>query len=394
MLFAVGMAQVWGQTNDKAALQKERDRITQQLKTTESLLTQAKQDRSNASQQVSLLNKKIELREKLVAHHQATIRSLERSMRGTDTELRTLEGHVAALKDEYARMIQQAYRMKLGTNPLLFIFAAEDFSQAALRFRLVQSYTTIRKEQVEQIEEAQIELAEVRVTLNEERAEVEQALAEQQAARDALRADRGERTALVEQLQAEEKRLRKAQKAQEKERQRLNDEIKRIIEAELAAERASAAGEFALTPEGKIVSEAFEKNQRSLPWPVMRGVVTQGFGRQPHPTLDGITIENNGIDITTEAGNRALSIFQGTVSSVFNLPGAGTSVIVTHGAYRTVYTNLSNCPVTKGQTVDVGTFLGNVGGESGSNSVLHFEVWKVAGSERTPVDPRKWLKAK
>ena len=74
------------------------------------------------------------------------------------------------------------------------------------------------------------------------------------------------------------------------------------------------------------------------------GVVTQGFGRQPHPTLSGITIENNGIDITTEAGNRALSIFQGSVSSVFNLAGAGTSVIITHGAYRSVYTNLTNCP--------------------------------------------------
>ena len=394
LVLVAGAQGVWAQTGDKAALQKERDRITQQLKTTETLLSQAKRDRNNAAQQVSLLNKKIELRGRLVKSHQATIRSLERSMRGTDTELRTLEGHVAALKDEYARMVQQAYRMKLGTNPLLFVFAAEDFSQAALRFRLVQSYTTVRKAQVKQIEEAQTDLAEVRVTLNEERAEVERALAEQQAERDALRADKGERTALVDQLQAEEKRLRKAQKAQEKERQRLSDEIKRIIEAELAAERASAAGEFALTPEGKIVSEAFEKNQRSLPWPVMRGVVTQRFGRQPHPTLDGITIDNNGIDITTEAGNRALSIFQGTVSSVFNLPGAGTSVIVTHGAYRTVYTNLANCPVSKGTTVDVGTFLGNVGGAAGSNSVLHFEVWKVAGSERTPVDPRKWLKAK
>ena len=385
---------VWAQTDDKAALQKERDRITQQLKTTENLLNQAKRSRNDASQQVRLLNKKIELREKLVRHHQATIRSLERSMRGTDSEIRTLEGHVAALKDEYARMVQQAYRMKLSTNPLLFVFAADDFSQAAMRFRLVQSYTTIRKEQVEQIEGAQVELAEVRVTLNEERAGVEQALAEQRAERDALQADKQERTALVDQLQDEEKRLRKAQKAQEKERQRLSDEIKRIIEAELAAERASAAGEFALTPEGKIVSEAFEKNQRTLPWPVMRGVVTQGFGRQPHPTLSGITIENNGIDITTEAGNRALSIFQGTVSSVFNLPGAGTSVIITHGAYRSVYTNLANCPVKKGDAVDVGTFLGNVGGASGDNSVLHFEVWKVVGSDRTPVDPRKWLTAR
>ena len=382
---------VWGQTSDKASLQKERDRITKQLATTQALLTQAQSNRSDAAAKVSLLNKQIQLREKLVRHHQASIRSLERSMRGTDTEIRTLAGHVAALKDEYARMVQQAYRMKLSTNPLLFVFAAEDFSQAALRFRLVQSYTEVRKDQVAQIESAQVDLAEQRVVLNEEKAAVESALAEQQAERDALQRDQFKRTALVNELKAEESRLRKAQKAQEKERQRLSDKIRRIIEAELEAERASAAGEFALTPAGKIVSEAFEKNQRSLPWPVMRGVVTQGFGRQPHPTLQGIKIDNNGVDITTEAGNRVLAIFEGSVSSVFNLPGAGTSIIINHGAYRTVYSNLAQCPVAKGDVVDLGTFLGTVRGGAGENAVLHFEVWKIAGDNRTPQDPRAWL---
>jgi septal ring factor EnvC (AmiA/AmiB activator) len=387
-------ALVWAQTGDKAALQRERDRLTQQLATTENLLQQARSNRDNASAQVALLDQQIQLRQKLVNHHEATIRSLERSMNGTDTEIRTLEGHVAALKQEYARMIQQAYRMKLSANPWMFVFAADDFSQAVMRFRLIQSYSESRKHQVAQIEEAQAELAGIRVTLTEEREAVEAALAEAKVARDELRGDRQARAKLVDSLKAEESRLRKAQREQEKERQRLNDEIKRIIEAELAAERASAAGEFALTPAGKIVSEAFEKNQRSLPWPVMRGVVTQGFGRQPHPTLSGITIDNNGVDITTEAGNGVLSIFQGTVSSVFNLPGAGTSVIVTHGAYRTVYSNVAQCALKKGDAVEVGQRLGVVAGAPGSNAILHFEVWKVAGSERTPQDPRTWLKAK
>ena len=387
-------ALVWAQTGDKAALQRERDRLTQQLATTENLLQQARSNRDNASAQVALLDQQIQLRQKLVNHHEATIRSLERSMNGTDTEIRTLEGHVAALKQEYARMIQQAYRMKMSANPWMFVFAADDFSQAVMRFRLIQSYSESRKHQVAQIEEAQAELAGIRVTLTEEREAVEAALAEAKVARDELRGDRQARAKLVDSLKAEESRLRKAQREQEKERQRLNDEIKRIIEAELAAERASAAGEFALTPAGKIVSEAFEKNQRSLPWPVMRGVVTQGFGRQPHPTLSGITIDNNGVDITTEAGNGVLSIFQGTVSSVFNLPGAGTSVIVTHGAYRTVYSNVAQCALKKGDAVEVGQRLGVVAGAPGSNAILHFEVWKVAGSERTPQDPRTWLKAK
>lgn len=383
-----------GQTPSKEALQKERDRITTQIATTEALLGKARSNRDNASNQVALLDQQIQLRQKLVNHHEGTIHSLERSMRGTDTEIRTLEGHVAALKDEYARMIRQAYRMKLSSNPWMFVFAAEDFSQAVLRFQMIQSYSEVRKRQVEQIEAAQAELGDIRITLAEERGAVEIALAEAKKARDELKGDRAERAHLVEQLKAEESRLRQAQRDQERERQRLNDEIKRLIEAEIEAERASAAGEFALTPAGKIVSEDFENNKRSLPWPVMRGVVTQGFGRQPHPTLAGITIDNNGIDITTEAGNRVLSIFRGKVTSVFSLPGAGTTLIVTHGAYRTVYSNLSNCAVQKGDEVEVGAFLGEVHGTRGDNAILHFEVWKIIGSERTPQDPRTWLKSK
>jgi len=382
-------ALVWAQTGDKAALQRERDRLTQQLATTENLLQQARSNRDNASAQVALLDQQIQLRQKLVNHHEATIRSLERSMNGTDTEIRTLEGHVAALKQEYARMIQQAYRMKLSANPWMFVFAADDFSQAVMRFRLIQSYSESRKHQVAQIEEAQAELAGIRVTLTEEREAVEAALAEAKVARDELRGDRQARAKLVDSLKAEESRLRKAQREQEKERQRLNDEIKRIIEAELAAERASAAGEFALTPAGKIVSEAFEKNQRSLPWPVMRGVVTQGFGRQPHPTLSGITIDNNGVDITTEAGNGVLSIFQGTVSSVFNLPGAGTSVIVTHGAYRTVYSNVAQCALKKGDAVEVGQRLGVVAGAPGSNAILTSKCGRSPGPSAPPKIPER-----
>ena len=134
---------------------------------------------------------------------------------------------------------------------------------------------------------------------------------------------------LVASLKGEESKLRaEVQRAQE-EKKRLNAAIREIIEAELAAERASSAGEFALTPEGKIVSAAFESNRSSLPWPVMRGVMTGKFGRQPHPSLPGITIDNNGIDISTETGSSVLAVFGGTVSSVFDIPGAGQTII--HG---------------------------------------------------------------
>ena len=380
------------QTN-KEDLTAKRNRIEEQLATTTRLINDAKKNSKAASSQLALIDKQIELREELIRNHQATIRSLERSVRGTDSEIRSLEGHIEALKEEYAEMIRQAYRLQLASNPLMFVFAAEDFSQASLRFKMLQSYAEERKRQALEIESAQEDLTATREVLTQERESVEIALAEQQKEMEALNRDRDSRAELLADLKDRERELRKTQKAQEKERKRLNEEIKRIIEAELAAERASSTGEYALTPAGKIVSEAFEKNKKNLPWPVHRGVVTGDFGRHAHPTIPGITIESNGIDITTDADATVLAIFDGNISSVFALPGAGSTVIITHGGYKTVYSNLHNVSVKKGDVVIRGDEVGMVKSMSQGTS-LHFEIWKVAGSERSPQNPKAWLQAK
>ena len=135
---------------------------------------------------------------------------------------------------------------------------------------------------------------------------------------------------------------------------------------------------------------AFERNRSALPWPVVRGVLTGKFGRQPHPSLPGITIDNNGIDISTEAGSSVLSVFGGTVSSTFEIPGAGWTVILSHGAFRTVYSNLETAGVTKGAQVEAGERIGTVLTANGQ-STLHFEVWRVQGNSHSPQDPAQWL---
>ena len=388
MLLVLSAGRGLGQT--KAELQRQRDAIASQLATTERLLGAARENRTNAVAELQLVEKRIALREELIRHHRQVLRANERNMQGTDSEIRALEGHLAALRDEYARMIQQAYRMKLAANPMLYLFAAESFSQAALRYQLIQSYAEIRKAQVAQIEATQEDLNTTRAELAEERATTERVLAEIAAERDRLSADRVERQRLVTSLKNEQDRLRTEQRKVAAERDRLNAEIRRLIEAELAAERASTAGEYALTPAGKIVSEAFERNRSTLPWPVVRGVMTGRFGRQNHPTLPGITIDNNGIDITTDAGANATAIFDGRVTSVFDIPGSGATIIVSHGAYRTVYSNLHGVTVAKGQEITRGSALGKVRTVGGS-TILHFEVWQIQGDQKSPVDPAAWL---
>lgn len=378
------------QAQNKADLQKERDAIQAKIATTEKLLNQTASNKNDALVQLRLVNERMSLREQLIRHHQAEIRALERSMTNTDSEIRSLEGHIAAMKDEYARMVQAAYKHSLGLNPWMYIFAAEDFAQAVIRFQLLQSYSSLRKEQVEQIQGSQLELAENRLSLETKREELEGVLADVRSERNRLANDRNQRKALVESLKGEESRLRAQVRQAEAEKKRLNDAIRKIIEAELKAERESSAGEFALTPEGKIVSAAFERNRSALPWPVMRGVLTGKFGRQPHPSLPGITIDNNGIDISTEAGSSVLSVFGGTVSSTFEIPGAGWTVILSHGAFRTVYSNLETAGVTKGAQVEAGERIGTVLTANGQ-STLHFEVWRVQGNSHSPQDPAQWL---
>ena len=380
-----------GQTKDE--LTRRRDALNEQLATTERLLKSAKANRTDAMQELQLVDQKIRLREQLLRHHQQELRSLEHNMAGADTEIRTLEGHIGALKDEYARMIRQAYRLSLGQNSLMYLFAAEDFTQAVLRFRMLQSYSTLRKRQVSSIETAQVRLHDTRTALATEREEVAAVLANIEKEKAALVRDRSSRAALVDKLKGEEGRLRNEQKRVENERKKLNDAIKRIIESELAAERASSAGEFALTPAGKTVSAAFERNKGTLPWPVRRGVITGRFGRQNHPTLPGITLDNNGIDLSTDAGAAVLAVFGGTVSSIFDIPGGGATVIVSHGGYRTVYSNLSTTSVSKGAKIEAGATLGKARTEGGKG-VVHFEVWRVEGTTKTPVDPSGWLSRK
>jgi septal ring factor EnvC (AmiA/AmiB activator) len=387
-LLLLGSTGVWGQS--KAELQRQRDAITAQLATTERLLGATRENRTNAVSQLRLVENRIALREELIRHHRQELRSIERRMAGTDSEIRSLEGHIAALRDEYARMVAQAYRMRLSQNPMLYLFAAESFSQAALRYQLLQSYSKLRKNQVEAIESYQKELSVTRAALDSERLETQRVLEDIAAERDRLAGDRSERERLVNQLKGEENRLRSEQQKAEQERQRLNAEISRLIEAELAAERASSSGEFALTPAGRVVSEAFERNQSTLPWPVTRGVITTRFGRQNHPTLPGITFDNNGIDLATDPGASVQAIFDGKISSVFPIPGSGTTIILSHGAYRTVYSNLNEVTLAKGTEVTRGTTLGKSRAVDGSATV-HFEIWHIEGTTKRPVDPANWI---
>jgi septal ring factor EnvC (AmiA/AmiB activator) len=202
----------------------------------------------------------------------------------------------------------------------------------------------------------------------------------------------------MQNLTQREKKLRKDLAEKQIAKQKLDRAIENIIrkEIEAARKKATAAGKknitntnvFNLTPESQKLSNSFSGNHGNLPWPVESGTITETFGEHPHKELKGIMIKNNGVDIQTAKNSNARSVFDGTVSGVVNIPGSGKAVIIRHGEYLTVYSNLDNVSVKTGDKVTTKQRIGTVGQSSeGDRGEIHLEIWKGVNK----LDPQGWI---
>jgi len=339
---------------------------------------------------VYMLDRQISLRQSLIQNINAEIEQIEQEMGHNHDRIGLLESDLKALKDEYARMIYEAYKNRGAYQKLMYVFASDNFNQAYKRMKVMQQYATVRKAQANAIMSTQKELAEANFQLEQSRKEKEKLANDKTQESSLLAGDKSERQEALTALKQEEKGLKKKQQQQEEEKQRLNQAIQKIIDDEIKASRAKNNGKYELTPEGKIESVAFEKNKNKLPWPVSRGVLTGKFGKQNHPILPGITIDSKGIDISTDNNAEVTAVFGGEVTKVFSIMGAGLNIIVTHGGYKTVYTNLKDLKVKAGDKIEPRQSIGKVLTE-GDKTVLHIEIWQVTATGGTPLDPINWL---
>lgn len=386
-----------GFAQTKKELEKKRAALDKQIKTTTALIEQARKEQRVTQEQLQLLESQIAAREQLINTMNGELRKVDQRI-AEDVELvASLKQDMVKLKEEYARMLQFAYRNRSAYDRMSYLFAANSFQQAYRRSRYLAQIAEQRKRQAALIDETRSTIDARLAGLQVQREEKTKLMGEQQAERQRLNSDRNGQQSALTNLKKEEGRLRDTQKKQESQRKELDAAIRKAIEAELkpkakpgAKPGAPAKLDLSMTPEAKELNSDFEKNKGKLPWPVEKGVITSRFGKQPHPVLPGITIENNGIDITTEKNASVRALFRGEVSSVIVIPGAGKAVIVSHGAYRTVYSNLREVSVAKGQKVEtkqnVGTVLTDENG-----SVAHVELWKITADGLVKVDPGPWL---
>jgi len=397
---AIGLLPVHAQ--GRKDLEKKRDALDAQIKETSALIDKARSEQRSTQQQVQLLEAQIKQRQELINTMNSEVNRMDQEIQDTRDSIRHLELDLEKLKDEYARMLQFAYMNRSAYDRLSYIFAAADFAQAFRRSRYLEQLAQQRSQQAELIQETRVALAGKVAGLEATRQEKSSLLNRQLGEARKMTEDKKGQQQALEGLRKEEGRLKQALAKQEKQRKELAAAIRKAIEAEIAKSRAATtrkapAGtpsgkvEFTLTPEAKELNADFEKNRGKLPWPVEKGTITSVFGKQAHPVLRGIQIENNGLDIGCLPGAPVRAIFRGEVSSVIVIPGAGKAVMLSHGAYRTVYSNLRDVSVNKGDKVDTKQVVGTVMTEDGA-STAHIEIWKI-GSDGSlqKVDPAAWI---
>ena len=368
----------------KQSLQKERDALNKKISLTRSLIKETAKNKKATTTQIQLLNKQISFRNQLINTFSDEILEIDDKISSTQKSIEGLQLYEKSLKEEYKRMIYDAYKNRNSYDKIMYIFSSENFDQAFKRLKMMQQYDEVRKSQTTEITLTQSQLQESLILLQESKSEKQKLIADKRIEFERLEENKKKKRNFIASLSSKEKDLKKTINNQLAEKKRISRAIRKIIEAE------ANTGVFSLTPAGKIVSDNFEKNKGKLPWPVGRGVITEGFGKQPHKTLPGIYTENNGVDIATEKEQKVIAVFQGKVTSVFTIPGAGNNVIITHGAYKTVYSNLKSISVKKGDAIETGQKIGTVLTVDGK-SILHLELWKMSSTGSAPINPTYWI---
>ena len=422
------------QAQTKEELQRQKVLLQDQIDLASELLLKTKSTKEASLSELQTLNQKIEARNKLIRTMDRQIRSIDREMANKAKAIETLEARVDSLKSDYADLIKLAQRQQKPRDQILFILSSKSFAQAAKRMQYFKDMAAYREQQVQQIAIAQETLAREREALIAKKAEKIQVQTAQEGEKIALQADAQIQEVTVQNLQSKESTLKKDIDKKQREAQQLEQQIKRIIAEEMRkakerAERSSLENEakelglisgkdfsartsnkalkqlidkareakgmdvrddgpsFAMTPEARALANNFASNKGALPWPVERGIITGKFGKHPHPIVKGVIVDNPHIEITTEESAIVRSVFEGEVSSVVPIPGANVMVLVRHGNYFTVYSNLINVKVKAGDVVSLKEPIGTAFTDEEGKTMVQLGIWKDADIQ----DPNPWL---
>ena len=392
-LFLYTLSPLSAQTQKKKDLETKKQELQKEIEYQNKLLDEVKKNKNRSMIQLAILNNKIARQQELINTIGRELNMIESNISETRENIHQKETELQILKDDYAKIIFASYKNRDSYSRLMFLFASTDFNQALQRVKYMQYYTDARKKQAGLISDTQRQLLTKKQELENRKEQQAKTLTEKQNETGNLSKQKKDKEETLTDLQKKEKDIRADIKKKKEQAEKLRKAIERVIDDVIAKSNiktkdAKDIKKITLTPEEKELSDNFENNKGKLPWPLTEGVITEQFGKHPHPDLPGVEINNNGVDIGTNKGANVRAVFNGVVVAVSSVGGLeGKVIIIKHGGYLSVYSNVEESFVHSGDKIKTKQTIGKVLTDDNAGTALHLEIWKG----QTTLNPESWI---
>ena len=385
LLIVLISSSVSSQTNQD--LENQKKQIQEDIKKIElKLKTNSKQKKlivSNAED----INYKIKLQQNLINNINSQLNLILREIDRNENRLSDLKQRELILKDELSKMLLSAYKKKSNLNKLMFVFSSTSFQQAYKRIQYFKQYANFQNKTLSKIKINSNDIKNVIVVLDSQKTNKKLLIDENEEIKRDLSIEYTGLNNLIVEINKNQKRYSAEIKQKQKLTREIDKKIQRLIEEALAKAKKKD-GRFELTEEAKLISKNFNANKGKLPSPVIRGSVVLGFGKQPHPIVKTTTIQSNGVRIRTSSDVEARTIFNGVVYSIIKSKNNTHTILIQHGNFFTVYKNLSDIYVKKGDKLKTKDSIGKIATDPlNGQTILSFSIF----NNGVPQNPRFWI---
>lgn len=386
--FCWGILPAAAQNQSLDALREEMRRAKEDIEATDQLLSKIRKDQKSTQSELKLIQNRIRNRKNIVSNLEKQTQVISRDIGSKNDTISRLRGDLTQLRTQYGEMVYSAYKNYKLNNFMLFLFASKDFNDATRRIAYMRRYNRMREQKAAEIDSVASTLNVQVGQLQGKKEDLDKVRQTRTEEIGTLGKDEQQYKSSSAKLTAQAGKLSSDIKKKKSQVDRLQQQIQRIIAEEARKNRTETrteAQEQYITE----LSGRFDQNRGKLPYPVRGGVIVDRYGVHEHATQKGLMVNNKGVNIAAERAADVRAVFEGEIKGIFFFQGLNNSVIIRHGNYLTVYSNLESVAVKNGDKVSLNQVIGRLS-DSGDEDdrVLHFEIWQ----ETTNLNPESWLR--
>ena len=406
--------------DSRTTLNSEKKQLEKEIAEQKKLLQTTQKNKAASLREIELIKNQIKKQEKLIQAINNEISALDNQIEENTKELESLTQKLELLTAAYEKAVYAAYKYRNTLSNANFILSAKNFNQAFHRANYLQGYSRKLNQQLKLILETRLKIKQKDEELKLQKIEKTTLIQDKNREKEQLAQQENQKNTVVANLKKQENKINAEISKKINRQKQIDAAIQRIIDAEIEKKRKEEMAKSAknkdkstsnsatpsttapatpaasqpktytltLTPEETALASDFESNKGKLPWPLEKGTIITPFGTYTHPEVSSVQIANNGINILAESNSTVRAVFKGSVAGIYDIDG-GKVVLIRHGNYISVYSNLASVDVKQGTQVNTKQQIGKLLNDpSNPYSELHFEIRK----DKTPLNPTLWIK--